>query len=153
MAALPTVWLDDASPADLAWLTGNWAGLAGTASVEEYWAPLLANTLLGMFRWVENGAVRFYELEAIEQQGAHVFMRVKHFDPGLVGWEERDRAYELALVDVQDDGAIFLETGRPDPRWVVYRREGKDRLTIHFTRTGEPEPDPGVFELVRQVWR
>jgi hypothetical protein len=122
----------------------------GADLVEEHWSPLRASTLMGMFRWVRGDRVRFYELEAIEPEGALVVLRVKHFDPGLVGWEERERPHEFVLVALDEDGLAFFERDKPDPRWAVYRRDGADRLRAYFTRGTDPEPDPGVFELVRQ---
>jgi hypothetical protein len=57
MSEFPDHGLRGASPADLAWLSGNWQGRAGDDCVEEHWSPLGANTLLGMFRWVRDGGV------------------------------------------------------------------------------------------------
>jgi hypothetical protein len=87
---------------------------------------------------------------AIEQDGPLVFLRLKHFDPRLIGWEEKQDALEFLLVELNDQGAVFLELDGPNPRWVVYRRRGPDRLVAYFTRGSEPEPDPGIFDLTRQ---
>ena len=149
MSGYPIEGLKGASPADLDWLTGNWQGKIGQDPVEEHWSPLRANTLMGMFRWVTDGKVRFYELEAIEQEDELVFLRVKHFDPKLIGWEEKDSSLSFVLVELNDHGAVFRELAETDARWVVYRREGPDRLVTYFTRGSEPDPDPGVFDLVR----
>ncbi len=66
MSRFPEKGLAGASPADLSWLTGSWLGKNGQDPVEEYWSPLGGNSLMGMFRWVKDGTVSFYELEAIE---------------------------------------------------------------------------------------
>lgn len=150
MDELPTKGLTGVTPADLAWLTGSWLGRNGEDPVEEHWSPLRGNTLMGMFRWVSDGKVRFYELTAIEQEGEFVFFRIKHFDPGLVGWEEKDRAHQFLLVRLQGTEALFLELERPDARWAVYRREGDDRLVSYFTRENEPVTETGMFEYARQ---
>ncbi len=125
-------------------------GRNGEDQVEEHWSPLRGDTLMGMFRWVKDGKVRFYELLVIEQEGAAVRLRIKHFDPGLVGWEDRDRAHEFVLVHLKGREAVFLELDRPEARWAVYRREGEDRLVSYFTRANEPVTDTGMFEYARQ---
>ena len=150
MSTYPENGLAGVSPADLSWLTGNWQGRIGQDAVEEHWSPLRANTLMGMFRWVKDGEVAFYELEAIEQEAAFVYLRIKHFYPKLVGWEEKDRAHEFLLVQLNDQGAVFLELDKPDARWAVYERKGADRLVAYFTRDNEPDTEPGVFEFVRR---
>ena len=150
MGKLPTDGLTGVSPGDLGWLTGDWVGRNGDDPVEEHWTPVRGNTLVGTFRWVKDGKVFFYELIVIEQEGVHVFMRIKHFHPRLVGWEEKDAACEFLLVRVKGEEALFRELGRPDARWVVYRREGSDRLLSYFVREDESVTDTGVFEYARQ---
>ena len=80
-------------------------------------------------------------------------MRIKHFDPGLAGWEEKDRAHEFVLVRLDGREALFLELDRPDPRWAVYRREGTDRLVSYFMRQNEPVTETGMFEYASQKRR
>jgi len=149
MSLFPVVPLSGAGPADLAWLTGSWLGRNGPDGVEEHWSPLGGDTLVGMFRWVKDGTVSFYELAAIEREGTDVVLRIKHFHPRLVGWEEKADACEFVLVHLGDQEAAFLETGKPNPRWAVYRREGADRLVSYFARPGEPVTDTGLFEYER----
>ena len=150
MSKFPRHGLTGVSPAALSWLTGNWLGQNGQDLVEEHWSPLGGNTLMGMFRWVTQSQVRFYELLAIEQEGEEVFLRIKHFDPKLIGWEEKDRAHEFVLVQLQGQEAVFLELDKPEARWAVYRREGQERLVSYFTREDEPVTETGLFEYVRQ---
>ncbi len=150
MNPLPETPLRGASPACLHWLTGKWTGRAGEAHIEEHWTDCSGNMMMGMFRWVEDDAVKFYEIEALEQEGDLVYMRVKHFDPGLLGWEERDDPHNFLLMQVTDTGAIFREVDQPESRWVVYERHGANRLRINFTVGSDPLEPPGVFELLRE---
>ncbi|HTC23265.1 MAG TPA: DUF6265 family protein [Gemmatimonadales bacterium] len=139
------------TPAALGWLAGDWLGSNGEDPVEEHWSPLRGNTLQGMFRWVKDGKVHFYELIAIEQEGEFVRMRIKHFHPGLVGWEEKDRAHEWVLVRLDGQEAVFFELDTPEARWAVYRLESRDRLVSYFMREDEPVTDTGMFEYTRCV--
>lgn len=150
MSKYPENGLAGVSPAELSWLTGTWLGQNGPDPVEEHWSPLRGNTLMGMFRWVTEGKVRFYELLAIEPEGACVFLRIKHFDPQLVGWEEKDSAHEFVLVQLQGQEAVFRELDKPNARWAVYRLEGPDRLVSYFTRENEPVTETGLFEYAHQ---
>jgi hypothetical protein len=102
----------------MSWITGSWAGTNGEDAVEEHWSPLRGGSLMGMFRWVRGDAVHFYELLVVEQDGDEVRLRIKHFDPKLVGWEERDRPHEFVLVRAREREAV-TETGT-----FVYTREG-----------------------------
>jgi len=150
MGRYPTHGLTGAAPAGLAWLAGSWVGKNGEDRVEEHWSPPGGNSLVGMFRWVGGGRVRFYELIVVEQEAALVYLRIKHFDPGLVGWEEKDRAHSCVLVQLEGEEAVFLELDKPDARWVIYRREGPDRLVSYFVGQDGAMTDTGLFEYTRQ---
>ena len=150
MSTYPTNGLTGVTPADLGWLTGSWLGKNGNNHVEEHWSQLNGGTLMGMFRWIKGGNVWFYELCAIEQEADHVLMRVKHFFPKLLGWEEKDASYEFLLVQVKHGEAIFYEHLLPDPRWLVYRLHGDNRLVYYFTREDKIDTDTGTFEFTRQ---
>lgn len=151
MPTHPETGLRGASPADLAWLTGSWRAKVGVDDVEEHWSALGGGTLMAMFRWVREGGVLFYELEALERDGDLVYLRVKHFEPKLIGWEEKAEVHEFLLVAADAQGAVFLELGKPDRRWAVYEREGADRLRAYFTHEREPDAHPGIFEFVREA--
>ena len=150
MSTLPRDPLAGASPAEIGWLAGTWLGSNGRDPVEEHWSPLRGNTLMGMFRWVTDGRVRFYELIVIEQERESVFMRIKHFDPGLVGWEERERAHEFVLVRLEGQEAVFRELGKSDARWAVYRLESPDRLLSYFAREDGTITETGLFGYARR---
>jgi hypothetical protein len=89
MSKYPREGLKGAIPADLHWLSGRWMGRHGEGVVEEYWSPLGAGTLMAMLRWQKDDRVFFYELMAIERDAEQLALRIKHFDPGLRGWEEK----------------------------------------------------------------
>lgn len=141
--------LEGASPADLAWLTGSWYAEVQGGAAEEHWSPLGGNMLMATFRWVRDGKVLFYEIEALEAEGDHVYLRIRHFNPGLIGWEERTEPHEFVLVEHDAERLVFYELNKPDPRWIVYERRGPDELDAYFTHEREPHPDPGVFRFRR----
>lgn len=145
----PTTALVGATPAALGWMTGSWIGSNGADRVEEHWSPVAGDTLVGMLRWVKDGRVFFYELLAVEPQVDEVRLRIKHFDPGLVGWEDRDRAAEWLLVQLGEHEAVFLELGVPEVRWAIYRRESDDRLVSYFASEEAAVTSTGLFAYAR----
>ena len=149
MSKHPRQGVSGASPADLGWMSGSWKGQYGQDQVEEHWSFFGAGTLMGMLRWQKEGGVFFYEFLTIERQDDHVLLRIKHFDPGLKGWEEKDTAMECLLVEVGDREAVFLEVNDPG-RWVVYRLETDDRLVSYFETDDGPACPEGIFVYSRQ---
>ena len=71
------------SASDLSWLSGAWYGQVGDDLIEEHWSGPAADTLMGMFRWIHDGQVRFYELLTNEPDGDQLLMRIKHFGAGV----------------------------------------------------------------------
>jgi hypothetical protein len=150
MPTYPQAGLAGKRPADLAWLTGSWYAEIDNDQIEEHWSSLRGGTLMAMFRWIRDSSVLFYEIEVIEQDADLVYLRVKHFDPKLVGWEEKGSPHEFLLVELNQRGAVFLELGKPRQRWAVYEREGPNKLRAYFTHDREPDLHPGVFEFERK---
>lgn len=132
----------------LAWLSGRWVGVDGTDRLEEVWTEPESGMLLGMFRWHRDGAARFYELLAVEPEATGLVFRIKHFDPGLKGWEEKDEAVTLDLVARSDDEAVFRKRG--EARWMVYRREvATDELLCWFETETSPHAAGDEFRYAR----
>lgn len=140
----PTDPLTGVTAGDLNWLAGAWLGQRGEDLVEEHWSGVAGGALMGMFRWLHGDAVRFYELLVIEPQDGGLVLRIKHFDPGLVGWEEKDRSADCDLVQLSGHEAVFLQRGREEHQWLLYRREA-DHLITYFTRSRQPPPEEDQF--------
>ena len=110
-----------ATAQQLAWMSGRWVGEHDADRIEEIWTDPHAGMMLGMFRWHPDGAPRFYELLTLEPDGDRLIFRIKHFAPGLVGWEEKDQAVTLDLVSLREGEAVFLKRG--EERWMVYQSQ------------------------------
>lgn len=96
-----------ATIADLEFLAGRWVGEAFGGVVEESWNPPLGGEMLGTFRLVKDGAPAFYELMVLSLEADRPVLRLKHFNPGLVGWEEKDESVAFPLVAVTGTTAWF----------------------------------------------
>ncbi len=96
-----------ASIEDVAWLAGNWKGEGLGGIIEESWAPPLGGTMMGMFRLVNDGVISFYELMVIQESEGSLMLRVKHFSPEFVAWEEKDGSIDFRLVRLEENKAFF----------------------------------------------
>lgn len=124
-----------ATVAQLAFISGPWTGMLGDRTIEQHWTAPLGTSMVAMYRNVESGQPRLYELLAIEQDGDGVALRIKHFapGPGLVGRQEKDGAINHRLVRVEGQTAVFEGTGG-NPNRVIFTRTSPDALTIRVER-------------------
>jgi hypothetical protein len=127
----------------LAWLSGSWTGQRDTDRFEETWSSPQGGMMLGMFRLLRDGAPRFYELLALATEGDRVVFRFRHFDPQMVGWEERTEPLVFDLVALDEGGASFAE--RNVARWMRYAREPGDVMLVSFATEAGPTGDAFVF--------
>ena len=124
----------NASIGDLAWLAGQWRGRYNDNIIEEHWSAPQAGTLMCMFRWIHDDKVRFYELVTVEtDEDGQLRQRIKHFNPGLRGWEEKDDSVTFTLESIEGQSATFVRDTADGPMWMVYRRDA-DLLIAWFER-------------------
>ena len=101
---------------DMAWFAGRWTGPGLGGETEETWSAPSGGTMMGMFRLVRGGKVVFYEfLTLVEHEGTLV-LKLKHFNPDLTGWEEKDRFVTFRLLEctpaeLRFDGLTFRRAG------------------------------------------
>ena len=104
------------------WLAGRWVGEGLGGQLEETWSTPASGQMVGHFRLVRNGVAAFYEICLLDVVDGGLRMRVKHFNPNFVGWEERDGWHAFNPVSVSEDTLSF--TG------LTLRRVGDDALEI-----------------------
>ena len=126
--------LKGVSANQLDWMAGAWIGTHGTEKIEEHWSLPVNQTMMGMFRWLRGDEVWFYELLVIEPEEDSLVMRIKHFYPGMKGWEEKDASVDLVLVAQKDKEAVFLQRNRDEDQWLVYRLEDSGQLVTYFAQ-------------------
>ncbi|MFV8819282.1 DUF6265 family protein [Haliea sp. E17] len=108
--------------ADLAWLQGSWRGESIMGDAEEVYSAPAGGAMMGMFRLTAGERVRFYEFITLVEEAGSLVLRLKHFGPDLVGWEERAESAEFPLVRVEEDSYFF--------DGLTIRRHGRDRMTV-----------------------
>lgn len=120
-----------ATLADMAWLQGSWEGegIEGAPALEAY-APAAGGQMVGHFRQLnKDGSVMFYELITIVEQGGSLAYRLKHFNPDLTGWEDKDK---VAVFPLTVSGK-----GRWDFSGLVYERTAPDAMTATVVVHGD----------------
>ncbi len=113
-----------ATIADMAWMVGSWTGNALGGVTEEAWAAPSGGSMVGMFRLTQKGKPVFYELTTLTEEGGSLIMRLKHFNPNMTGWEEKDKTVDFKFVG-KKDGLIHFEG-------MAFKPEGKDDFTVYL---------------------
>jgi hypothetical protein len=106
---------------DLAFMAGKWTTHSAWGDMEENWSEPMGDCMMCAYRCVKDGKVIFYEFIVIEQTDTGPVMKLRHFSPGNIGWEDKDKPYEYPLMFLEPDKARFE---RPDK---------KTALTFHRT--------------------
>lgn len=127
---------------DLGWLEGHWRGEAFGGIGEEIWSAPQDGALMGVFRHLKRGRVAFYEILAIDEAAEGLVMRLRHFNPDLTGWEEKDEPLRWPLVRMGRREAAF--------GGITYRRVDDDTLEITLEVRGR---DGAVREEVHAYRR
>jgi hypothetical protein len=107
---------------DAAWLAGRWVGEGFGGQMEEAWAPPVGGQMVGHFRYWREGQPQFYEFLMMDVIDGGVRMRVKHFNPDMVGWEDKGEWVTFEPVTAGPDALIF--------NGLEIRRESEDRIVM-----------------------
>lgn len=91
----------------VAWITGHWQGEAFGGITEEIWSPPQGNSMMFVFRLLNDDKVSFYEVGHIKQVGETLLMQLKHFHGNLKGWEEKEETVDFKLVKVEENAVYF----------------------------------------------
>lgn len=118
-----------ATLSQMAWLAGHWVAPALGGEAEEIWSQPKAGSMMGMFRLVRDNKVMFYELLTLVEEGGSLILRLKHFNPDLTGWEEKQTSVDFRLVSVAE-GLVQFEG-------MSFQREGDAKLTIYLAIKGK----------------
>ncbi len=100
-----------------AFLEGDWCGEGLGATVVERWGAPFGGAMTGTMTAVKDGAVWFHEFMVIQMEGDGWVLRLKHFEPSVVSWEEKDEVVIFPLESVSAGIAEFegLRFEHPSP--------------------------------------
>lgn len=126
--------------ADLAWLAGYWQGDGLGGTCEEVWGKPHGDRMTGFFTLVQNGVFTFSETMVIVEENGSLALKLKHFKPDFVGWEEKDKYVTFRLVRLGEREALFSG--------LTFRRTG-DTLAIYLRLTEDDKTWEESFTFKR----
>ena len=132
-----------ATLSDLSWFTGRWIDDAGGNLSEETWTAPSGDSMQGMWRYVVGGKTQIYEILTVTAEDGGLVMRLRHFDPKLVGREDKATPVVLKLVASKDRSAVFEgpEVGASTPGLVrlTYARPNDGTLVVTLDKDGKKQ--------------
>lgn len=108
--------------ADVAWIAGSWEGEGLGGTIGEVWSQPAGGAMVGYFRLVKDGKPVFYEIMTLMESEGSVEMRLKHVNPDMTGWEEKNEFVTFRLVRQDETGAYF--------EGLTFRRSGPDAMDV-----------------------
>lgn len=91
----------------MAWIEGHWSGEAFGGTAEEIWSAPLGESMMFVFRLVNDNKVSFYEVGHIQQLENSLILQLKHFDGNLKGWEDKIETVDFKLVKLEKNKVHF----------------------------------------------
>lgn len=132
------------------WLEGIWLGERGKNAFEEHWSGSLAGSMMGMFRWVEDGKANFYEIQTLSEEDSNLVLRIKHFNEDLTGWEEKDQSLTFDLVEAEAKSWIFYQRYTKLRFWVKYEQIDLNSFEVTFMPQDETDKPIKPFRFHRK---
>ena len=137
---------DNSSLQSLAFLSGKWISENPGEVQEESWSTINGDSMIGSFRVVHGGKPAFYEFWVVEIENNRPVLKLKHFDPGFAGWEEKNASTKMPLTSVTEDDAVFTE---PDGGVSLHYHRAADTLicVVHHVKNGKTSDE--IFKMTR----
>ncbi|HVT44649.1 MAG TPA: DUF6265 family protein [Thermoanaerobaculia bacterium] len=127
---------------EMEWLAGWWSGEGLGGRTEEVWTAPEGGAMVGMFRFVRDGKPVFYEILTLRESDEGMSIRLKHVNPDMTGWEEKEKFVEFRYVGLIDGVHHFSG--------LAFRREGNDAMTIYLAlRAKDGTMTEHVFRMTR----
>ena len=96
-----------AKVSDLAWLVGEWTGEGFGAQLYETYSAPIGGQMPGHFYVAKDGKPSMYEFVMIAEAGDSIEYRVRHFNPDMTAWEDKESFVKFPLVAVEGDSWFF----------------------------------------------
>jgi len=126
------------------WLEGLWQGEGiERAPATESWLPRTGTAMVGTFiQQTAEGGIMLTEHMQIMEEGGSLVLKLKHFNPDLTGWEEKDGMVTFRLLGVEHCLAQFQA--------LTLRCDGPDKLVVAVRmKSDAPEPRELLFRFDR----
>jgi hypothetical protein len=95
--------------AEAEWLVGQWSGEGiGGAEAHESWLAPSGTTMVGTFvQETADGAIMFTEHMYLMEQDGSLVVKLKHFNPDLTGWEDKEGMVTFRLLAAEPCALYF----------------------------------------------
>ena len=116
------------SLSDVDFIEGHWKATAGDNLLEAVWSAPDGDNLVGFIRMMKDGKATLYEMFAFEQTQQGPIALVKHFKPGLIGLEDKDKPDRYTFLEAGKGRADFEKQG--EPLRVLNEKRADDQFVI-----------------------
>jgi hypothetical protein len=127
--------LKKASVNDLAFMAGTWTLKHEWGDMEEFWAPPMGDNMVSTFRCVKDGKVVFYEFMVIEQTDSIPVLKLRHFNKGSIGWEDKDKPYLMPVIKLSTNEVVFESLDKAV--LITYKRIGPLKMDCILDEKGK----------------
>lgn len=163
-----------ASIYEMSWLEGQWQGegIEGAPALES-WLPPTGTTMVGSFvQQDHDGSILFTEHMYLMEQDGSLVVKLKHFGPDLVGWEEKAGMVTFRLLALEpcaayfnaltyrcgDDGslivAVRMKSDKPEPQELTFRFTRAPQASVTYDCDGSTlEMNGCMADLLQQALR
>lgn len=129
------------SVSDVGFIEGSWKADWGDRTVDAVWSAPAGESIVGYVRVMKAGKVVLYEVFAFEQTAQGLAALVRHFDPGLIAREEKEKPDHYKFLEAGNGWALFEKQG--DSMRVKYEQRSQDQFAIVIGKLKDGE---WVFE-------
>ena len=136
--------LSKATLDDLSFIAGLWRADWDGGLGEEHWSVPSGDSMVGTFRFVKNGKGQFYELMLIEHTTDGPVLRLKHFNAGLIGWEDKAQVFSYPLIEYRQGIAVFE---REDKKSRLTYSRTKESLSVVLDEPSDGKPHSEYFNF------
>jgi len=120
---------------DLKFISGKWTGSTEWGDMEEYWSEPMGNTMMCSYMCVDKGKVVFYEFIVIENSDTVPIMKLRHFNPGSIAWEDKENPHLYPLIKLETNLALFESADKKTK--MTFQRIDAESLKIILDMEGK----------------
>ena len=117
-----------ATLADVSFMEGHWLGTFNGGPIEAAWIAPAGDNLTGFMRMMKDNKVTMYEMLIFEQTEQGPVVLVKHFKPGLIGQEEKDKSDRYKFIEAGKEKTLFEK--EDGSLRIIYEKRANDQLAI-----------------------
>ncbi len=118
-----------AGVADLAWMTGTWAGPAGPENtLEENWTIPADGSIAALVRMRGNGGTSMVELIVVEETEDDLVLHLQQWDPGYT--PRAGGPQEMKLESMGERTVTFTASSAGGLKSLTYSRPDDETFTI-----------------------